>query len=332
MRIGFNRSTQDYPTSNSSFPGLDAFPNLIVGFGESAGVQIGADPNAPQFGIQNFYQFADNISWVKGRHNFKFGGEYREYISPQGFTQRVRGDYDYLTYYGNQNMFYGFANDDWHIKKNFSINLGLRYEFTQVPLSQRKWQPLNAISNVPGLITFGAPKAQKKNFLPRIGFAWSPGSEGNTSIRGGYSMSTDVLFDNLGLLSAAPQVQQTCDAAAGTPPEDMTATCFWSDPTTDTGGFLANGGLPFSATIPPIATAEEARAVTSGYIPDQKLPYSETWTLGIQHIFAKKYTVEVRYVGTRGIHLPVQNRLNRQSRTSATEFLPTYLDRLAVAQ
>ena len=222
-------------------------------------------------------------------------------------------------------MFYGFANDDWHIKKNFSINLGLRYEFTQVPLSQRKWQPLNAISNVPGLITFGAPKAQKKNFLPRIGFAWSPGSEGNTSIRGGYSMSTDVLFDNLGLLSAAPQVQQTCDAAAGTPPEDMTATCFWSDPTTDTGGFLANGGLPFSATIPPIATAEEARAVTSGYIPDQKLPYSETWTLGIQHIFAKKYTVEVRYVGTRGIHLPVQNRLNRQSRTSATEFLPTYL-------
>jgi hypothetical protein len=336
VRFGFNRNTNDYPTSKSSFPGLDAFPNLIVGFGESAGVQLGADPNAPQFGVQNFYQLVDNVSWIKGKHNLKFGAEYREYISPQGFTQRVRGDYDYttfdgyftdqvpdylaersigdLTYYGNQNMFYGYANDDWHVLKNLSLNLGLRYEFTQVPLSQREWQSLNAISSVPGLISFAAPKAQKTNFLPRIGFAWSPGSSGKTSVRGGYSMSTDVLYDNLGLLSASPQVQQTCDA-----PGNMTSTCFWHDP-----GFLAGGGLPFTATIPTITDPITAREATSGYIPDQKLPYSETYTLGIQHIFADKYTAEVRYVGTRGIHLPVQTRLNRQARTSATLNLPYY--------
>jgi hypothetical protein len=346
VRIGFNRNTNDYPTSNSSFPGLDAFPNLIVGFGESAGVQLGADPNAPQFGVQNFYQLVDNVSWMKGRHNFKFGAEYREYISPQGFTQRVRGDYDYLsfdgyftdqvpdylaersigdlTYYGNQNMFYGYANDDWHVLKNLSLNLGLRYEFTQVPLSQREWQPLNSISNVPGLITFGAPKAQKTNFLPRIGFAWSPGSSGTTSIRGGFSMSTDVLYDNLGLLSASPQVQQTCDAAAGTAVADMTSFCYWQDPSVTGNGFLAGGGLPFSATIPPITEPILARQSTAGYIPDQKLPYAETITLGIQHIFANKYTAEVRYVGTRGIHLPVQMRLNRQNRTSASMNLPYY--------
>jgi outer membrane receptor protein involved in Fe transport len=64
-------------------------------------------------------------------------------------------------------MFYGYANDDWHIRKNFSLNVGLRYEFTQVPLSQRLWQPMNAFSSVPGLISFGAPQTQKKNFLPR---------------------------------------------------------------------------------------------------------------------------------------------------------------------
>ena len=113
-------------------------------------MQLGADPNAPQFGSQNFYQAVDNIGWVKGRHNLKFGGEFREYISPQGFTQRQRGDYDYLsfdgyftdqvpdylaersignlTYYGNQKMFYWWAGDDWRIKKNLSINLGVRYE------------------------------------------------------------------------------------------------------------------------------------------------------------------------------------------------------------
>ena len=54
----------------------------------------------------------------------------------------------------------------------------------------------------------------------------------------------------------------------------------------------------------------DARALTSAYIPNQTLPYSETWTAGVQHIFANKYTLEVRYVGTRGIHLSVQTRLN----------------------
>jgi hypothetical protein len=133
-------------------------------------------------------------------------------------------------------------------------------------------------------------------------------------------MSTDVLYDNLGLLSAAPQVQQTCDA-----PGNMTAACFWQDPTVaGNSGFLAGGGLPSTATIPPITDPIAAREATSGYIPNQQLPYAETVTLGVQHIFANKYTAEVRYVGTRGIHLPVQMRLNRQSRTSATLNLPYY--------
>ena len=344
VRVGFNRNSQFYTDGNFQFPGLDSYPNLYVGIGESYGVQLGADPNAPQFGLQNFYQIVDNVSWVKGSHNFKFGGEYREYISPQGFTQRKRGDYDYLTfygyftdqipdylaersvgsvtYYGNQNEFYSFANDDWHIRKNFSINIGLRYEFTQVPLSEKTWQAQNSISNVPGLITFAAPKEQKTNFLPRIGFAWSPGSSGNTSVRGGFSMAQDVLYDNLGLLSAPPQVQQTCDVIPGQ--LQASQYCKWNDPTLNGIGFLQGGGLPTINTIPPIIDPVQARLSTGGYIPDQKLPYSETWSLGIQHIFARNYTVEVRYVGTRGIHLPVQARLNRQDKTSATQYLPTY--------
>lgn len=346
VRVGFNRFSQSFPDGGFSFPGLGTFPNLLVGIGETNGVQLGADPNAPQFAVQNFYQIVDNVSWIKANHSFKFGGEYRWYISPQGFTQRKRGDYDYLsfngyftdqvpdylaersmgnvTYYGNQKMLYWWANDDWKIKKNFTVNLGLRYEFTQVPLSERQWQPKNAISNVPGLITFGEPKAQKTNFLPRVGFAYSPGSSGTTSIRGGFSMATDVLYDNLGLLSAPPQVQQTCDAFAGATQAAPGSLCVWNDPGTNGIGFLAGGGLPTISTIPPITDPAVARASTAGYIPNQKLPYSEAWNLGVQHIFASKYTVEVRYVGTRGIHLPVQQRINRQAKTSPTEFLPMY--------
>ncbi len=220
-------------------------------------------------------------------------------------------------------MFYGFANDDWHVAKNFTLNLGLRYEFTQVPLSEKVWQAENAISNVPGVLTFGAPTAQKTNFAPRLGFAWSPGNSGTTSIRGGFSMAYDVLYDNLGLLSAPPQVQQTCDSQPGALTSGAPG-CFWNDPNVNGIGFLAGGGLPHATVIPPITDPVGARQSTSGYIPNQQLPYSETYTLGIQHIFANKYTVEARYVGTRGIHLPVQDRLNRQPKTTPTDNLPYF--------
>ena len=48
-------------------------------------------------------------------------------------------------------------------------------------------------------------------------------------------------------------------------------------------------------------------------MPDQKLPYSEQWSLSIQHVFMKDYTAQLSYVGTKGIHLPMQIQLNRQA-------------------
>jgi hypothetical protein len=69
-----------------------------------------------------------------------------------------------------------------------------------------------------------------------------------------------------------------------------------------------------------------ARALTASWLPnDVKYPYSISWNLGIQHIFGKYYTAEVRYVGTRGVHLNVQDRINVQALVTPTRFLPTYL-------
>ncbi len=336
FRFGFNRYSQTYPVGSQIFPGLGTFPNLQVY--ELNNIQLGPDPNAPQETIQNLYQFVDNVSWVKGKHNLRFGGEFRWIISPQTFTQRVRGDYewnytsDYLNdfapnpnsgdfgersagnvvYYGNKKAFYAYVNDDWRLTPQVTLNLGLRYEYTGEPLATGL-QTLNAISNVPGLITFGKPSAQKTNFMPRVGIAWAPTPE--TSVNLGFSMANDVLYDNLGILSLPPQVQQTNDTVApGTCPQP----CNYSEL-----NFLANGGLPNS--LVQITDPSVARASTGAYIPNQTLPYSETWTAGVQHIFANKYTLEVRYVGTRGIELPVQTRLNRTSPVTLTQFLPTYL-------
>ena len=63
--------------------------------GKDLGLQIGPDPNGPQYAIQNTYQLVENINWTKGKHTMKFGFDGRNSISPQHFIQRERGDYDY---------------------------------------------------------------------------------------------------------------------------------------------------------------------------------------------------------------------------------------------
>jgi len=123
-----------------------------------------------------------------------------------------------------------------------------------------------------------------------------------------------VLFDNLGLLSLPPQLSSTIDCApAGNFP------C--------AAPFLANGGiLPGPGGIATFPTIADQRAATAAFVPvDQKSPKSIDWTLGVQHTFLKDFTVEVRYVGTRGIHLPAQIQLNKQAVVTPTNFLPTYI-------
>ncbi|HEX4380705.1 MAG TPA: TonB-dependent receptor, partial [Candidatus Acidoferrum sp.] len=312
LRIGFNRFAQNFDGGNFSYPGLDVFPNITLN--DLNFLNIGPDGNAPQGAIQNTYQVAEAITWTKSAHTLKFGIEGRKLIAPQTFTQRVRGDYEYNTlqgyltdqvpdsfversngdaiYYGDQTALYTYANDNWRIRKNLTLNLGLRYEYTTIPFTQRS-QNLNSAASVPGLINFASPQAAKNNFGPRIGFAYSPGDSGKTSIRAGAGIAYDVLFDNLGLLSLPPQLSSTIDCApAGNFP------C--------AAPFLANGGiLPGPGGIVTFPTIADQRASTAAFVPvDQKSPKSIDWTLGVQHTFLNDFTVEVRYVGTRGIHLP----------------------------
>ena len=73
-------------------------------------------------------------------------------------------------------------------------------------------------------------------------------------------------------------------------------------------------------------TADEARANTSGYIPQNvKTPYSIQWDFSVQHVFHQNYTFEARYLGTRGVHLFVQSHPNVMSPITPTRSIPTYL-------
>jgi hypothetical protein len=337
IRLGYMRFNQQIPVPDLSFQGLDAFPNL--GFQDLNGLLLGPDQQAPQFTIQNTYQFTDNLTWTKGAHTFKFGFDGRKYISPATFTQRSRGDYEYSNlstylfdnlpdqvaqrslgtpvYYGDQISTYLYANDQWKANPHLTLNFGLRWEFTSVPYSTRS-QSLNSISNVPGLISFNEPQPQYKNFAPRIGVAYSPGSSGKTSIRAGFGMNYDVLYDNIGILDLPPQLSTTVDLLT-------------FNPNNLGPNFLANGGISPSTQTGPLSQAD-ARAATAAYVPDQKLPYSIQWNFGIERQFANDYTFEARYLGTRGVHLDVQQRMNISSPVTSANALPTFFSEPTAGQ
>lgn len=334
FRFSFRRYSQTFQVPNITYPNLDSFPNIQL---NDLGINIGPDPNAPQFNIENNYQFIDNIAWTLGNHSLKFGIDARKLISPQSFVQRQRGDYTYNTtdsflrdlspdfgersvgaspFYGNQKLFFVYAQDDWRIHPSLTLNLGIRYSYQQVPFTARQ-QSLNAAASVPGLINFKSPEEQKANFAPVVGLAYAPnfnggflghvfGRQGDSSLRAGFSMGYDVIFDNLYILSLPPQFNQTRNVETPGVP-----------------GFLAGGGIPPTPN-PVTGTPAELRAITSSFIPDQKVPYSLTWTLGFQRQLFKDYSFEIRYVGTRGVHLLTQNRINRQPRVTPNQFLPTF--------
>src|SRR6185369_14553501 len=93
---------------------------------------------------------------------------------------------------------------------------------------------------------------------------------------------------------------------------------------TDTPGYLAGGGILPMAT-PASLTAAQARAATTGWLDNQKLGYAINWNFGVQHVFAKDYVVDVRYLGTKGVHLLLQTQLGRAAVVTDTNYLPTYL-------
>jgi len=300
-------------------------------------------PTDPQWSKQNTYQISDNLTWVHGKHTFKFGGQYNHFIYPQFFLSRSNGDNWYSStqefindleptqqgrtlrgagsgyFLGTESLIAGFVQDDLKITPRLTVNLGLRYEFWTNPVGD-KTQTLNSISNVPGVITFGNPKTDRNNIGPRIGFAFDPTGTGRTSIRGGFGIAYDVKFQNFASITLPPQLQSEMDT---------TTACLIANPpawcsTPKGSGFLADGGLP--AVLVPPANQADARALTSSYIDDTVMPKILTWSFGVQHEIARNSTIEVRYLGTRGLLLPVQDRRNFISYFDAGgTALPTYL-------
>ena len=180
---------------------------------------VGGLSNFPQSRISNAYQFNDSMTWTRDKHTLKFGADIRlnKMTNVAGFdTKGTFGFSDLQNYMNNfaatynqalqtadwkstqwQNFFY--AQDDFRVTTDLTLNLGLRYEISGAPLGffgATDQQSLNAL--VPGPV-----KMDKNNWAPRVGFAYSPHGDskifgdGKTVLRGGYGKSYDFLFYNL---------------------------------------------------------------------------------------------------------------------------------------
>jgi outer membrane receptor protein involved in Fe transport len=287
-------------------------------------------PSDNQFQKQNTYQILDTLTWSHGKHTFKFGGQYDHFIYPQFFLPRSNGDYWYNftqdlvnddlasvkgrtlrgagtgSFLGTQSAFFVFAQDDIKVTRKLTLNLGLRYEYWTNPVGGNT-QALNAISSVPGVIVFGKPATDKNNIAPRIGLAFDPTGSGKTAIRAGFGIAYDVKFQNFASITLPPQLQSELNpnSACGLTPKPS----WCPTPANPNGaGFLAGGGLPPTYIAPTTQTA--ARNLTTSFIDNTVMPKILTWSLGVQHELYRNASVEVRYLGTRGLELPVQFRRN----------------------
>jgi len=205
-----------YPvdTGVATFGGL---PNINLKHFE----KLGSWHNRPQDFANQYYDLQDSVSYLTGKHSFKFGVEFADidltnaiYDTGRGLVQFNGGQTpnlagstpleDFFSGYpaagqllaGNANReekwasYAGFAQDDWRISPKLTLNLGLRYSYVS-PM-----QEVNGLwgnfSPAQGLVQQGVGKtlypSDFKDLSPRAGFAWDVTGKGTTVVRGGFSV------------------------------------------------------------------------------------------------------------------------------------------------
>ena len=330
------------------------------------------------------YSYSSAVSWAKGRQIWKFGGEQRLFFNnffqpgnPTGIFQFTQGVTEQVVGAGDGNQGSSFASlllgygdndgssldtsgalanksketafyfqDDWKVTSKFTVNLGLRYEWS-TPYTERNnlvqftnftgdsgvAVPINVVDpntgttllshsgNLPGTTIFPASgrrniPVDRNNWAPRVGFAYSLGSK--TVVRGG----AGIYYG----LNVATNYQSPGPAFGNSNPIHFTTDNFQTRLATLADPFPGGFAAPQGDKYGKLAMWGFDDSNTLGTTPARNAEIYQ-WNLGVQHLFPGGITIGADYSGSQSRHLPFSSG----SRTGNENFLPSAIRKQIVA-
>lgn len=312
-RLGWNRFAEGFFPEDRTFNPASIGLNTGVtaeNFGlpiikVSGLAQLGADKGDPRHRVDTNWHYVDNISWTRGMHSFKFGYEFRRTSVSQIFNRRFRGELDFKSfahflngtpdggsqYSGdtNRNTFEnshsGYFQDGIRFRRNFTLNLGLRYDYYGV--IAEKHGLFTLVNPATGTLSLvgDQPLYNKdlNNFSPRVSFAWDLTGHAKTVLRAGYGLfydafSQDFFMGHLPFGSSfdpGPAYSFLNGIRVGSPTSQLNP----NQPAFFSGGFMPDA---------------------FGVDPKLRTPYMQNFNLNLQQELSKHVVWELGYVGSNG--------------------------------
>jgi hypothetical protein len=264
---------------------------------------------------------SDTLSWLRGRHSLKFGGELRRFYNNNfqqfvgflrfadvnNFSNGTANLFQFTQGKGASKIAQGtlgfFALDSFKWSSSFTWEFGFRYDWNMTPTEATDrfvvFDPAAA-----SLVQTSSPFDQNnKNFEPRIGFAWDPFKDGKTSVRAAYAIQVDQPITGVVLgLNTNPPFAVPLSIAASS-------------------GFTPTFANPVPPGLKPLAP--------STIDPNYNDAYVQSYNLNVQRELTAKLGLMIGYFGTKGTHLNIVRNIN-QGRPGARP-IPTVSGTSAIA-
>jgi outer membrane receptor protein involved in Fe transport len=305
IHITFSPNAQYNPVDYGMSTGITtalALPQISVG---GLGLNFGGPGGFPQGRTDTSWVLADTVSYLSGRHSFKFGGEWRRFENvnftsdPGTFSYASLADF----YVGRGNAFSitlgdrpsdivtqslgVFAKDTLRVDSRLSLELGLRYDWIKAPTdSENRFVVFDAPTV--SLIQVGTNGRNdvysgKSSFLePRVGAIWNLTSDGKTVVRAGYAYLVD---------------QPVTNAVTG-----LTANPPLAVPLNIAGTVMLQSAL---------ATAAAAGIAPASINPDFGPAHTQSYNVNIQREIGNSMGLMVGYFGSQGRDLRIGRNLNQ---------------------